>query len=43
MKSLAYQLTYQHAERTLTDEDVAKVRERIIKRLEQELGAKLRV
>jgi phenylalanyl-tRNA synthetase beta chain len=41
-KSLAYQLTYQHAERTLTDEEVAKLRERIVKRLEQELSAKLR-
>ena len=41
-KSLAYQLTYQHPERTLTDEEVAKLRERIVKRLEQELGAKLR-
>ncbi len=41
-KSLAYQLTYQNAERTLTDEDVAKLRQRIIRRLEQELGAKLR-
>lgn len=41
-KSLAYQLTYQHPERTLTDEEVAKLRERIVKRLEQELGAILR-
>lgn len=41
-KSLAYQLTYQNAERTLTDEDVAKLRQRIIRRLEQELGAQLR-
>jgi phenylalanyl-tRNA synthetase beta chain len=41
-KSLAYQLTYQHPERTLTDEEVAKLRERIVKRLEQELGAQLR-
>lgn len=41
-KSLAYQLTYQHPEQTLTDEEVAKLRERIVKRLEQELGAKLR-
>ncbi|MCW5875508.1 MAG: phenylalanine--tRNA ligase subunit beta [Anaerolineales bacterium] len=41
-KSLAYQLTYQDAERTLTDEDVSKMRHRIVKRLEQELGAKLR-
>jgi phenylalanyl-tRNA synthetase beta chain len=42
-KSLAYQITYQHAERTLTDEEVARLRGRIVKRLEQELGAKLRV
>jgi phenylalanyl-tRNA synthetase beta chain len=41
-KSLAYQLTYQNAERTLTDDEVAKLRTRIAKRLEQELGAKLR-
>ncbi len=41
-KSLAYQLTYQHPERTLTDEEVAKLRDRIVKRLEQELGAQLR-
>jgi phenylalanyl-tRNA synthetase beta chain len=41
-KSLAYSLTYQSAEKTLTDNDVAQVRQRIIRRLEQELGAKLR-
>jgi phenylalanyl-tRNA synthetase beta chain len=41
-KSLAYQMTYQHAERTLTDDEVAKLRERIVKRLEQDLSAKLR-
>lgn len=41
-KSLAYQLTYQNPERTLTDDEVAKLRMRIVKRLEQELGAKLR-
>jgi phenylalanyl-tRNA synthetase beta chain len=41
-KSLAYQLTYQNPERTLTDDEVAKLRERIVKRLEQELSAKLR-
>jgi phenylalanyl-tRNA synthetase beta chain len=41
-KSLAYQLTYQHPEQTLTDEEVAKLRQRIAKRLENELGAKLR-
>ncbi|MCW5887020.1 MAG: phenylalanine--tRNA ligase subunit beta [Anaerolineales bacterium] len=41
-KSLAYQLTYQHAERTLTDDEVAKLRDRIIRRITQELGAQLR-
>lgn len=41
-KSLAYQLTYQHPERTLTDEEVTKLRERIVKRLAQELDAQLR-
>lgn len=41
-KSLAYSLTYQTPDRTLTDEEVTLVRGRIIKRLEQELGAKLR-
>lgn len=41
-KSLAYSLTYQSAEKTLTDKDVAQIRSRIIRRLEQELDAKLR-
>jgi phenylalanyl-tRNA synthetase beta chain len=41
-KSLAYSLTYNDPERTLTDQDVAKVRERIIQKLAQELDAKLR-
>ncbi len=41
-KSLAYGLTYQDLERTLTDAEAAQVRQKIIKRLEQELGAKLR-
>lgn len=41
-KSLAYALTYQSAERTLTDEDVADVRKRVIKAIERELDAKLR-
>jgi phenylalanyl-tRNA synthetase beta chain len=41
-KSLAYQLTYQNAERTLTDGEVAKLRDRITRRLEQELRAVLR-
>lgn len=41
-KSLAYSLTYQSAEKTLTDNDVAQVRQRIIHRLDQDLGARLR-
>ncbi|HSB65168.1 MAG TPA: phenylalanine--tRNA ligase subunit beta [Anaerolineales bacterium] len=41
-KSLAYSLTYQSAEKTLTDNDVAQVRGRIVHRLEQELDARLR-
>jgi len=41
-KSLAYALTYQSSERTLTDQDATQIRQRIIKRLDQELGAKLR-
>lgn len=41
-KSLAYRLTYQAADRTLTDAEAAAIRNRIVKRLEQELGAVLR-
>ncbi len=41
-KSLAYSLTYQTDERTLKDAEVAKVRQRIIRTAERELGAKLR-
>jgi phenylalanyl-tRNA synthetase beta chain len=41
-KSLAYRLTYQAADRTLSDKDVAGIRTHILRRLEQELGAKLR-
>lgn len=41
-KSLAYSLAYQAPDRTLTDKDVAQVRQKIIRRLEQETGAKLR-
>jgi phenylalanyl-tRNA synthetase beta chain len=40
-KSLAYSLTYQ-AEKTLTDADAAAIRNKIVKRLENTLGAKLR-
>lgn len=41
-KSLAYGLTYQAEDRTLTDKDATQIRQKIIKRLEQVLGAKLR-
>jgi phenylalanyl-tRNA synthetase beta chain len=41
-KSLAYALIYQSTDGTLTDKDAAQIRSRIIKRLDQELGAKLR-
>ncbi len=41
-KSLAYSLTYQAPDRTLTDTEAAQVRQRIVRRLEQEFGAKLR-
>ena len=41
-KSLAYSLAYQAEDRTLTDDEVAKVQERIVRRLAQELGAELR-
>jgi phenylalanyl-tRNA synthetase beta chain len=41
-KSMAYSLTYQAPDRTLTDKDATQIRQRIIRRLEQELGAKLR-
>ncbi|MFO7321592.1 MAG: phenylalanine--tRNA ligase subunit beta [Chloroflexota bacterium] len=41
-KSLAYSLTYQTDERTLTDKEVARVHAKIVKAAERELGAKLR-
>lgn len=41
-KSLAYSLAYQSWERTLTDEEAARIRQRIIRQLEKELGAHLR-
>jgi phenylalanyl-tRNA synthetase beta chain len=41
-KSLAYSLTYQSTDKTLTDNDVLQVRQRILRRLGQELGAVLR-
>lgn len=41
-KSLAYALTYQTDDKTLKDEDVAKIRKKIIALAERELNAKLR-
>jgi len=41
-KSLAYSLTYQANDRTLTDDEVAKLRSKIVRRLEHEVNAKLR-
>lgn len=41
-KSLAYSLTYQASDRTLTDEEVSKIRKRIVGLLEKELNANLR-
>lgn len=41
-KSLAYRLTYQAEDRTLTDQEVAHERAAIIEKLEEKLGAKLR-
>ena len=41
-KSLAFSLTYRSDKRTLTDEKVNEVHQRIFKRLNSELGAELR-
>jgi phenylalanyl-tRNA synthetase beta chain len=41
-KSLAYRLTYQAPDRTLTDASVAKLRAKIIKQLQDQLNATLR-
>jgi phenylalanyl-tRNA synthetase beta chain len=41
-KSLAYNLAYQAPDKTMTDAEAAAIRNKIVKRLEQEVGAKLR-
>jgi phenylalanyl-tRNA synthetase beta chain len=41
-RSLAYHLTFQAADKTLTDKDVKKQRQRIVQQLERNLGARLR-
>jgi phenylalanyl-tRNA synthetase beta chain len=40
-KSLAYSLTYQ-SDKTMTDAEAATIRTKIVKRLEREVGARLR-
>ncbi len=42
LKSVAYSITYRSHERTLTDEEVNEVQDRIVKDLEAKLDAKLR-
>jgi phenylalanyl-tRNA synthetase beta chain len=41
-KSLAYHLTFQAPDKTLTDKEVSKQRARILRLLEQQVGARLR-
>jgi phenylalanyl-tRNA synthetase beta chain len=41
-KSLAYALTYQADDKTLTDKQVARLRARIVRELQRELDASLR-
>ena len=41
-KSVAFAVTFQSAERTLTDEDAAGLRERIVTALGERFGAELR-
>ena len=41
-KSLAYALTFQASDRTLSDADASKVREKIVARLKREIDAQVR-
>lgn len=41
-KSLAFSIKYQKPDRTLTDDEVAQIRKRIVKQLDKKLGARLR-
>ena len=41
-KSIAYSITYRSKEKTLTDEDVAKVHDKIVSELSEKLNANLR-
>jgi len=42
MRSLAYTMTFQADDRTLTDEEIAKVQERLAEKLKKELGVEVR-
>ncbi len=42
MKSIAFRATFQSAERTLTDEDAARLRARVVEALAERFGAELR-
>jgi phenylalanyl-tRNA synthetase beta chain len=42
MKSLSFSLTYRAADRTLTDDEVSKAHEKILKAIEENTGAGLR-
>ncbi len=42
-KSLAYNLTYQSDEKTLSDKDAAQIRQKIIRRLEHDLGCETKI
>lgn len=41
-KSIAYSITYRSKDKTLTDEDVAKVHDKILSELSEKLNANLR-
>jgi phenylalanyl-tRNA synthetase beta chain len=41
-KSLAYSLTFQAMDKTLSDADASKVREKIVARLKREVNAQVR-
>jgi phenylalanyl-tRNA synthetase beta chain len=41
-KSIAFSVAFQSPERTLTDEDAAELRNRIVERLQDAFGAQLR-
>ena len=42
LNDLAYQITFQASDRTLLDADATKARERIVARLQNEIGAQVR-